>query len=106
LHDPFHFDEPMSDKKPKRRHKNDVAADDQCVYRICVHGLLDAAWSDYLSGFSITHHPDDTSVLVGVVRDQAELFGLLLKIRDLGVPLLAVKQLHHRSDRPWLCQHR
>ena len=90
----------MSDKLSKRRQRNDNTASDQGIYKICVDGLLDERWSGYLSDFSISHQPNDISTLVGVVRDQAELFGVLLKIRDLGIHLLEVKQLDHHSDFP------
>jgi hypothetical protein len=74
--------------------------DERAVYQIRVKGLLDERWSDYLSGFTITHHIDDISVLLGTVRDQAALFGILLKIRDLGIPLLAVEQMDDMPDLP------
>jgi hypothetical protein len=90
----------MSEKQSKRRQNNDNAAGDQSIYKICVEGLLDERWSGYLSDFSISHQPNDISMLVGEVRDQAELFGVLLKIRDLGIRLLEVKQLDHHPDFP------
>jgi hypothetical protein len=88
----------MSDKKSKNRQNNEIEVEDQVIYKICVDEFLDARWSGYFSDFSITHHPDGISVLVGVVRDQAELFGLLFKIRDLGIRLLEVKQLDDHPD--------
>lgn len=61
------------------------------VYRIQVKGDLDRKWSDWFDGFAITSQPDDTTLLVGTVRDQAALHGVLTKIRDLGLPLLTVQ---------------
>jgi hypothetical protein len=61
------------------------------VYRIQVKGSLDRKWSDWFDGFAITPQPDDTTLLVGTVRDQAALHGVLTKIRDLGLPLLTVQ---------------
>jgi len=37
--------------------------------------------------------PDGETVLTGPVIDQAALYGILSRIRDLGVPLLSVKRL-------------
>ena len=90
----------MSEKQPNRRQKKDNATGDRGIYKISVEGLLDERWSDYLSDFSISHQPNEISMLVGAVRDQAELFGVLLKIRDLGIRLLEVKQLDHHPDFP------
>ena len=92
--------EPMSEKHSKKRQQINNTAGDQGIYKICVDGLLDERWSGYLSDFSISHQPNDISMLVGVVRDQAELFGILLKIRDLGIRLLEVKQLDNHPDFP------
>jgi hypothetical protein len=39
----------------------------------------------------MTHEEDGTTSLAGVVADQAELHGLLTKVRDLGVTLLSVQ---------------
>ena len=61
------------------------------MYQIKVKGTLDEKWSDWFDGFTITRHPDDETLLVGIARDQVALHGLLSKIRDLGLPLLAVQ---------------
>jgi hypothetical protein len=60
------------------------------TYKIRVRGHLPADWSDWLGDLTLEHAPDGTSVLTGEVPDQAALYGLLLKLRDLGVELLAV----------------
>ena len=59
-------------------------------YHIRVRGHLDIAWSEWFDGLAITHEPNDMTVIAGPVRDQAALFGLLIKIRDLGLTLIAV----------------
>ena len=64
-------------------------------YRIRVHGHLDTAWSEWFEGLTLTHEPNDETMIAGPVRDQAALFGLLIKIRDLGLTLIAV---NHISD--------
>jgi hypothetical protein len=62
-------------------------------YEIVVNGHLSSRWTAWFDGFAITCEPDGTSVLRGVVADQAALHGLLQKLRDLGIPLLALNQL-------------
>ena len=51
---------------------------------------LDASWADWLEGFSLSY-PGNETVLSGQVTDQAALYGLIAKLRDLGVKLLSVK---------------
>jgi hypothetical protein len=57
---------------------------------IRVEGHLDSQWSEWLEGFTITHTEQDETLLAGTVADQAALYGLIAKLRDLGVKLLAV----------------
>ena len=52
------------------------------------------AWFD---GLSLTQESDGTTVIRGPVIDQAALHGLLNKVRDLGLPLIAVKQLDSKQ---------
>lgn len=59
-------------------------------YSIRIQGHLSAEWSDWFGGLTIHCHPDGTTTLSGPVADQAALYGLLLRVRDLGLPLLAV----------------
>ncbi len=60
------------------------------VYAFEVQGHPDTQWAEWLGDLEITHNPDGTSTLVGLVVDQAELHGVLAKLRDLGVALIAV----------------
>ena len=57
---------------------------------IRVQDHLDDDWAKWLEGFTITYAEPDETVLVGEVKDQAALYGLIAKLRDLGVSLLAV----------------
>jgi hypothetical protein len=56
-----------------------------------IAGHLDTHWSAWFGAFTLTREPDGTTTLRGVVADQAELHGLLVKVRDLGVTLLSVE---------------
>jgi hypothetical protein len=58
-------------------------------YEIRVKGLLDAHWTDWFEGLGLRAE-GDTTVIAGPVPDQAALHGVLARVRDLGLPLLAV----------------
>jgi hypothetical protein len=60
------------------------------VYQIRVKGHLGRDWTDWFAGLSITLQENGETLLSGPVGDQAALHGLLRKVRDLGLPLLAV----------------
>ena len=62
-------------------------------YRIGVDAHLDPSWSDWLDGLTVVRHDAGTSSLVGEVVDQAALYGLLGRLRDLGATLLSVQRL-------------
>jgi hypothetical protein len=61
-------------------------------YEIRLKGHLEARWVDWFDGLTLTQHSDGTTVLSGSVVDQAALHGLLAKVRDLGLPLIAVRR--------------
>ena len=61
-------------------------------YEIRVRGHLDARWFDRFEGFTISLTPAGETIIAGYVLDQAALYGLLNRIRDLGVDLLSVQQ--------------
>jgi hypothetical protein len=63
---------------------------DPVAYAFVVQGHLDAHWAAWLGNVTVTHLDDGTSRLVGPIADQAELHGLLAKLRDLGITLIAV----------------
>jgi hypothetical protein len=60
-------------------------------YQVRVDGHLDQHWSSWFGDFTVTHEGDRITSLTGAVADQAELHGLLTKIRDLGVTLISVE---------------
>jgi hypothetical protein len=59
-------------------------------YELRIAGHLDQHWSAWLGGLSLIHEDDGTTTLRGAVTDQAELHGLLAKVRDLGTTLISV----------------
>ena len=60
------------------------------TYQLRVDGHLDQHWSPWFGDLTLTQESDGTTSLTGVISDQAELHGLLTKIRDLGVTLISV----------------
>jgi hypothetical protein len=66
------------------------------VYEIRVEGCLPDRWRDWFEGMSFTRKGGET-LLTGPVVDQAALYGLLRKVRDTGLTLIAVNQV--RSKR-------
>ena len=62
-------------------------------YNIRVRGHLDQSWSDWFEGLAISNESNGDAVLAGSIVDQAALHGLLARVRDPGLPLLAVVQI-------------
>jgi len=62
-------------------------------YHIRVKGHLDRHWSAWFDNLTISNEANGEAVLCGPLPDQAALHGMLIKIRDLGLPLLAVTTL-------------
>ena len=60
---------------------------------IRVKGQIDAHWSDWFEGLTVARANQDETILTGLVFDQSALYGLLAKLRDLGLPLLSVSTL-------------
>lgn len=67
--------------------------DRPAVYRIRVKGQLDAYWSDWLEGLNIAPQAAGETLLCGLVTDQAALYGLLKKVRDMGLGLISVDRV-------------
>ena len=68
------------------------------IYEMRVHGHLDDHWSEWLGELAVQRQADGTTVLVGPVVDQAALHGVIIRIRDLGVPLLSVRRPAHDNN--------
>ena len=75
------------------------AFDRPALYEVRVKGSIDQAWANYwFEGFAVTSLPNGESLLVGMVADQSALLGLLARMRDLGLPILSVRQKAHRQN--------
>jgi len=69
-------------------------------YEIRLKGHLDARWTAWFDGLSLTHQSDGSTVLHGPIADQAALHGLLQKVRDTGLPLVSVICVEHEQYLP------
>ena len=63
------------------------------IYQFVLKGHLDDEWSEWFAGLTVTRADNGETILTGPVFDQAALHGVLTKIRDLGLPLLALTRL-------------
>ena len=68
-------------------------------YEIRVDGHLGTRWAAWFDGLAITSEGDGTTVLRGPVVDQAALHGLLQKLRDVGIPLISLRQVPSHQTR-------
>ena len=74
---------------------------DPSRYEIRLKGHLASRWAARFDGMTLTSHSDGTTVLEGPVVDQAALYGLLTKLRDIGLPLVSLTRLHtHQPAGP------
>jgi hypothetical protein len=63
------------------------------MLRIEIHikGRINPQWSEWFAGLSIEHSTPDETILRGALPDQAALYGLISRLRDLGLKLLSVQ---------------
>jgi hypothetical protein len=67
-------------------------------YEIRVEGVLDARWSSWFGGLRVSGDARGQTTIAGAVADQAALHGLLVKVRDLGLPLISVRRVDGDGD--------
>ena len=63
------------------------------IYQIRIKGHLGRQWTDWFGGLTITLSNNGETLLTGPVIDQAALYVLLKKVRDLGMPLVSVNRV-------------
>ena len=83
---------------------NDIKQDTEpiqpMVFEIRIKGHLDDQWSGWFGGLTITLEENGDTLLTGPVVDQAALYGLLRRVRDLGMQLISVNRVGlGRQDR-------
>lgn len=67
------------------------------VYQIRIKGHLSERWADWFEGMIITREENGDTLLTGPVIDQAALYGLLKKVRDVGMQLIAVNRVNPKQ---------
>ena len=70
-------------------------------YEIRLKGHLDGHWAEWFEDLTITLEEDGDTLLTGPVIDQAALHDLLKKVRDLGILLVSVSQVHINDTDPY-----
>jgi hypothetical protein len=70
----------------------------ELTYRIRVRSHLDNRWVSWFEDLTIRHEANGETILTGSMPDQAALFGALMKIRDLGLTLIAVEPVEKGTE--------
>jgi hypothetical protein len=67
-------------------------------YRIHIKEHLDQSWQEWLEELQIVHEADGTSLLIGTLKDQPALYGVLAKISRLNLTLLSLERSDTTQD--------
>jgi len=67
-------------------------------YEIRLTGTLGSRWAGWFDGLTVRDGGDGTTVITGVIADQAALYGLLQRIHGLGLPLISVARIDPSDD--------
>ncbi|MGD8856934.1 MAG: hypothetical protein PVG33_11435, partial [Chloroflexota bacterium] len=70
----------------------------ETIYQIKIGGRLRDSWSDSFAGLELSHHGNRCTILTGPITDQAALRGILCRIWDLNLAVLAVNRLQEELD--------
>jgi hypothetical protein len=62
---------------------------------IRVKGQMDEHWSEWFQDFEILASEENETIMLGEVKDQAALYGLIAKMRDLGLTLISVNEINN-----------
>ena len=89
----------MSDKPNPKTDPNEPA-----IYQVRIKGHLGREWTDWFEGLTIALEDNGDTLLTGLVVDQAALYGLLKKVRDLGLSLLSVNRIQSDQDEAFQYQ--
>jgi hypothetical protein len=73
-----------------RRTRTEANRHDAGQYEIRLAGHLEDRWAAWFDGLRLRRERDGTTILQGLIADQAALHGLLQKVRDAGLPLVSV----------------
>lgn len=71
-------------------HNPSIDREEPTIYQIRIEGHLGHQWAEWFGNLTITLEENGETLVSGPVIDQAALYGLLRKVRDLGMPLVSV----------------
>lgn len=74
-----------------------MTTDSPVIYEFRIAGHLDDHWAGWLGALTISRHADGTSTVIGPVADQAQLYGVLAALRDMGITLLSLQAVRDRA---------
>jgi hypothetical protein len=69
------------------------------IVTIRIKGEIDKSWSECFDGFELKHWGTNETILTGLVEDQAAFYGLIGKLRDLGLQLLEVNSVEQSETK-------
>ena len=90
----------MRVRSTKRQDTKKGGRANMTVYEIRVRGHLDGRWSVWFDELKVTNLENGETLLSGNIVDQAALHGVLIKVRDLGLPLIAVTSVGPDRQEP------
>ena len=67
-----------------------AGSDAPIIYQVRIKGHLGQKWAEWFGVVSITLEDDGNTSLFCSVIDQAALYGLIRKLRDIGAPLISI----------------
>ncbi len=67
------------------------------IYQIRIKEQIAITWADWFDPLVIQQEANGETTLIGPLRDQAELFGILTKVNNLNLTLIALAQVEHRD---------
>jgi len=76
-----------------------IRCDAPAMYRIRIMENLGSEWNEWFGGLTVTRDSEEGSVLTGTFADQAALYGLIRKLRDLHLTLLSLYRIESQPER-------
>ena len=68
------------------------------TYEIRVESHLDQLWLEWFDGITLAYGDNGETILIGAMQDQAALYSMLMKMRDLGLTLVSVRRVEPGSQ--------
>jgi len=74
------------------------------LYHLIVEGHLLPSRQEHFRPMEVVSQPDGTTHLIGIIEDQAALYGLVIRLRDIGLSLISIQPLKNKQmeDDPYL----